>query len=90
MDAYHHVVPQTAYPAVIFTVGLNDRRVAPWMTAKMAASMQAATRSGRPVLIRVEADAGHGIGSMRDQELAERADVYSFFLAASGDPGFQP
>jgi prolyl oligopeptidase len=90
MDAYHHVVPGAAYPAVIFTVGLNDRRVAPWMTGKMAARMQIATSSGRPVLIRIDADAGHGIGSMRDQVFAERADVYSFFLAASGDPGFQP
>ena len=90
MDAYHHVVPGAAYPAVIFTVGLNDRRVAPWMTGKMAARMQSATASGKPVLIRIDADAGHGIGSMRDQVFAERADVYSFFLAASGDQGFQP
>ena len=90
MDPYQHVKPGTAYPAVIYTVGLNDRRVAPWMTAKMAARMQAATTSGKPVLIRVESDAGHGIGSTRDQALAERADVFSFFLAAAGDPAFQP
>jgi prolyl oligopeptidase len=89
MDPYQHVKPGTAYPAVIFTVGLNDRRVAPWMTAKMAAAMQAATTSGKPIVVRVEGDAGHGIGSTRDQEFAERADVYSFFLAASGDPAFQ-
>ena len=90
MDPYQHVKPGTAYPATILTIGLNDRRVAPWMTAKMAAAMQAATTSGKPVLIRVEGDAGHGIGSTRDQASTERADVYSFFLAAAGDPAFQP
>jgi prolyl oligopeptidase len=60
------------------------------MTGKMAARMQAQTTSGRPVLIRVDADAGHGIGSTRDQVLAQRADEWSFLLAASGDPAFQP
>jgi prolyl oligopeptidase len=89
MDAFHHVAPNTAYPAVLFTVGLNDKRVAPWMTAKMAARMQALSTSGRPVLVRIDADAGHGIGSTRDQKYAETADVYSFMLAAAGDPAFQ-
>jgi prolyl oligopeptidase len=90
MDPYQHVTSGTKYPALIFTIGLNDRRVAPWMTGKMAARMQAATSSGKPVLIRVEGDAGHGVGSTRDQAMAERADVFCFFLAAGGDPAFQP
>src|SRR5207248_7206677 len=63
MDPYLHVRPGTAYPAVLFTVGLNDRRVAPWMTAKMAARLQASTASGKPVLVRIDVDAGHGVGS---------------------------
>src|SRR5262249_15853173 len=50
-DPYQHVTPGTAYPAVIFPIGLNDRRVAPWMTGKMAAKLQASSTSGRPVLI---------------------------------------
>ena len=90
MDPYQHVKPDTPYPAVLFTIGLNDRRVAPWMTGKMAARMQAATTSRKPILIRLDADAGHGIGSTRDQAFAERADVWSFFLSVTGDPGFQP
>jgi prolyl oligopeptidase len=55
------------------------------MTAKMAARMQAATTSGKPVLVRIESDAGHGIGSTRDQALSERADVYAFLLATMGE-----
>jgi len=89
MDPYHHV-RKAPYPAVIFTVGVNDKRVSPWMTGKMAAKMLASTTSGRPILIRIDEDAGHGIGSTRDQYAAERADVYSFFLAISGDQEFAP
>jgi prolyl oligopeptidase len=88
MDPYQHVVDGTAYPATVFTVGLNDKRVAPWMTSKMAARMIAATKSGKPVLVRIDADAGHGVGSTRDQHLREVADVWSFFLAVAGEPGF--
>ncbi|MCE9579332.1 MAG: prolyl oligopeptidase family serine peptidase [Deltaproteobacteria bacterium] len=87
MSPYAHATAQ-AYPATIFTVGLNDGRVAPWMTGKLAARMQAVTTSGKPVLIRTEADAGHGIGSTRSQAFVERADVWTFFLAMSGDPAF--
>jgi prolyl oligopeptidase len=89
IDPYQHV-RHTGYPATLFTVGLLDHRVAPWMTAKMAARMLALETGGRPVLVRIDPDAGHGIGSTRDQSLAERADVWSFFLAAFGDPDFTP
>jgi prolyl oligopeptidase len=40
------------------------------------------------VLVRVDADAGHGVGSTRSQAFELRADIWSFFLAASGDPDF--
>jgi prolyl oligopeptidase len=83
MDPYAHVKPDVAYPAILFTIGLNDNRVAPWMTCKMAARLQASSTSGRPILIRTQADAGHGVNSTRDQSFAERADVWSFLLAAA-------
>ena len=82
MDPYSHVAPHAAYPAVLFEVGANDHRVAPWMSGKMAARLLAATTSGRPILVRVDRDAGHGFGSTRDQAFAATADVYAFFLAA--------
>ena len=85
MDPYTHVKLGTQYPAVVFTIGLNDHRVAPWMTAKMAARLQASTTSKRPILVRVERDAGHGVGSTRDQGFAEKADVWSFFLDQMGE-----
>ena len=90
MDPYQHVKAKTAYPAVIFTIGLNDHRVAPWMTSKMAARLRAATSSQKPIIVRVDANAGHGIGSTREQGFAERADAWSFYLQQFGEPGFTP
>src|SRR5579871_6559327 len=53
---YHHVVPGTAYPAVLFTVFTSDTRVDPVHAYKMCAALQYATSSGpgRPVLLRAE------------------------------------
>jgi prolyl oligopeptidase len=72
-----------AYPAVLLTTGTNDPRVEAWIPAKMAARLQAATRSDKPVLLRVEFDAGHGIGSTRQQFDAQIADMLAFALAES-------
>jgi prolyl oligopeptidase len=90
MAAYHHVRDGTAYPAVMFSTGANDPRVAPWQMAKMAARVQAASTSGRPVLLRVDYDAGHGIGSTTSQHEQELADLWAFTLWQMGDPQFQP
>jgi prolyl oligopeptidase len=90
MGAYFHVRDRIAYPAVLFTSGTNDPRVAPWQMTKMAARVQAATSSGRPVLLRLDYDAGHGIGSTASQNELLTADLWSFALWQMGDPAFQP
>ena len=74
------MVDGTPYPAVLLSTGVTDPRVAPFHPAKMAARLQAATSSGRPVLLRVDFDAGHGMGSTRAQQDAEAADTYAFIL----------
>ncbi|HEY1429051.1 MAG TPA: prolyl oligopeptidase family serine peptidase, partial [Candidatus Tumulicola sp.] len=89
-DAYVHVKDGTRYPAVMGVTGLNDPRVPTWMVAKMIARLQAATSSGKPVLLRVDYDAGHGIGSSRTQQMNERADEWTFLLWQLGDTEFQP
>jgi prolyl oligopeptidase len=80
MSSYHHVVDGTKYPAVLLTHGINDPRVDPWMSGKMAARLQAASTSGKPVLFRVNYSAGHGAGPSRDQYLQVTADEMSFLL----------
>lgn len=90
MDAYVHVKDGTPYPAVLLTTGINDPRVDPWEAAKMTARLQTATSSGKPILLRVDYDAGHGFGSGRTQRDHELADQLSFALWQFGEPKFQP
>jgi prolyl oligopeptidase len=90
MDAYQHVKDGTAYPGVLLTAGINDPRVDPSQAAKMTARLQAATSSKKPVILRVDYDAGHGMGSTRAQHDLEFADEMSFLLWQDGDPEFQP
>jgi prolyl oligopeptidase len=90
ISAYHRLKDRTAYPAVLLTTGVNDPRVDPWQMNKMTARLQAATSSGRPVLLRVDYDAGHGgIGATRTQHTALLTDQFSFLLWQLGDPEFQ-
>jgi prolyl oligopeptidase len=90
ISPYHHVKDHTAYPAVLLETGLNDPRVPSWQVAKMAARLQAATSSKLPVLLRVEKDAGHGIGSDRQQAAELMADEFTFLGWQLGMTGFAP
>jgi prolyl oligopeptidase len=80
---YHHVVPGTAYPAVLFTVFTNDTRVDPVHAYKMCASLQYASVSGRPVLLRAEGQVGHGARAVsRTADLA--GDTLAFAARYTG------
>lgn len=81
---YHHVQDGTAYPAVLFPCGENDGRVNPAHSRKLTARLQAATWSGRPVLLRTTATAGHGLGSSLKDRVAEQADIYAFLFQELG------
>lgn len=66
-------------------------RVAPWIPAKFAARLQAATSSGKPVLQHVLYDAGHGmIDATRHQLDAGPASRFAFARWQTGDPAFRP
>ena len=83
---YHHVKAGTRYPAVLFVTGDNDHRVNPAHSRKMTAELQAMTTSGLPVMLRTNANAGHGVSTDKDEALEERADMYSFLFAQLGMP----
>ncbi len=80
IDSYQSVQDGRAYPAVLLTTGITDPRVAPFHAAKMTARLQAASSSGKPVLLRVDFDAGHGIGSTRSQRDRAAADIFAFLI----------
>jgi len=90
MDSLHHVRDGVAYPATLITTGMNDPRVASWQPAKFCAREQAATSSGKPVLLRIDYQGGHGIGASRTQREKEYADEFAFCLWQFGVPEFQP
>jgi prolyl oligopeptidase len=75
---YHRVRDGVAYPAVLLTTGEQDSRVDPLHARKMAARLQAASTSERPILLRVESRAGHGAGKPLALLAEEQADVLAF------------
>ena len=81
---YHHVVDGTRYPAIFMATGETDGRVNPAHSRKMIARLQAATASGRPVFLSINAHAGHGIGSALSIRVNQSADLYSFLFDQLG------
>jgi prolyl oligopeptidase len=70
---------------------MNDPRVVSWEPDKMAARLQAATVGGRPVLLCVNYQDGHGgVGGAKTQGEELTADQSSFLLWQFGVPEFQP
>jgi len=75
---YHHVEPGRRYPSVLFATADHDTRVDPLHARKMTALMQAEAANGQdldaPILLRVESNAGHGIGKPRGKVIDEAVD----------------
>jgi prolyl oligopeptidase len=93
MSTYHHIHHGTRYPTVMLPHGVNDPPVDVWQSSKTAARFaeaSAAIPNGRPVLLRLDYESGHGVGSTKAQRLSGIADMYSFLLWQMGVGGFQP
>ncbi|WP_404372080.1 prolyl oligopeptidase family protein [Corallococcus coralloides] len=80
----HRVKDGTKYPPVLFTSGANDPRVDPFHSRKMVARMQAASASPKPILLRANAETGHGMGTPLSARIEEEVDVYSFVFNELG------
>ncbi len=83
---YHHVRAGTRYPATLFTVFDNDTRVDPVHARKMCAAVQYATSArwpDRPVLLRREAEVGHGARGV-SRTIALSADTLAFLAFHTG------
>ena len=69
-------------PSILITTADHDDRVVPLHSFKMAATLQAIAGASkfqtRPLLVRIESNAGHGAGKPLSKTLDEYADVYSF------------
>ncbi len=79
---YHQVKAGTQYPAVLFMTAESDTRVDPMHAVKMAALLQAEAANGpeRPILLRVDSKAGHGVGKPITKLVDDAVDVWSFLF----------
>ncbi|MCU1331361.1 MAG: Prolyl endopeptidase [Candidatus Angelobacter sp.] len=79
---YHYVKAGTQYPAVLFMTAESDTRVDPMHAIKMAALLQAEATNGhdRPILLRVDSKAGHGVGKPIAKLVDDAVDVWSFLF----------
>jgi prolyl oligopeptidase len=89
MDGVQHVQPGVKYPAVLGVAGWNDPRVVPWQPGKLVAAMQAASTSGRPVLLKINYDNGH-FTEEKIVTFRNFAGQYAFMLWQAGHKDFQP
>ena len=82
---YHNVRAGLRYPPVLFTTAEGDSRVDPMHARKMAALLQAQSEDpDSVVLLRVDRDAGHGIGKPLDKQVDDFADQYAFIAWRTG------
>ena len=81
---YQNVKGGTAYPAVMFFTGDSDTRVDPLHARKMTALLQAASSSGRPILLHYSLAGGHSAGVSVDQQIQDDADQLTFLWAETG------
>ncbi len=78
---YHRVRKGVAYPAVLLATAESDTRVDPMHARKMAARLQAATSTDRPILLRLESRAGHGAGKPLSKVMDELSDSWTFVFS---------
>ncbi|WP_435127772.1 prolyl oligopeptidase family serine peptidase [Halobaculum sp. D14] len=82
----YHNAPEAAYPATMFTTALGDTRVHPSHARKMTALLQERNVGPHPVVLRVEGDAGHGVGKPTSMLVRENAERWGFVCAELGVP----
>lgn len=55
----------------------------------MAARLLASSTSGKPVLLDLDYDSGHGVGATKAQRQKHLTDYYAFLLRQEGHPDLQ-
>lgn len=85
---YQNVKANTAYPAVMVSSGDLDTRVPPLAARKFTARLQAATTSGRPVILRYHSKGGHAAnyGMPFSRRVQNSAAEFAFLAKELGLP----
>ncbi|MEB1531009.1 S9 family peptidase [Xanthomonas sp. WHRI 7945] len=77
-------VARQAYPALFVGTGLWDSQVQYWEPAKWVAKLRDDNTGTRPIVFRVNMEAGHGGKSGRFRRYREQAESYAFMLDQLG------
>ncbi|MBN6150967.1 S9 family peptidase [Xanthomonas sp. AmX2] len=77
-------VARQAYPAIFVGTGLWDSQVQYWEPAKWVARLRDENTGTRPIVFRVNMEAGHGGKSGRFRRYREMAESYAFMLDQLG------
>lgn len=80
----HNVKKGVCYPSTMVTTSDHDDRVVPAHSFKFGAELQEKQSCDRPILVRIEKNAGHGAGRSTEQIINESADKLSFALFEMG------
>jgi prolyl oligopeptidase len=75
---YQNVKAGTKYPAIMFFTGDGDTRVDPMNARKMTPEIQAASTSGRPILLHYSIKGGHSAGVSQTQLVEDYSDEMAF------------
>ncbi len=76
----HNVTRGVAHPPTLITTADTDDRVVPSHALKFAAALQAADAGHRPILLRIDTQAGHGLGKPTAKLVEEQADIFAFLF----------
>jgi prolyl oligopeptidase len=81
---YHQVKRGVTYPATLVFTAESDARVDPLHARKFAAQLQSAQGGSRPILLRTESEAGHGVGMPLHRLIEQHADELAFLFRELG------
>ncbi len=76
-----HNIEKKDYPAVLVMTADHDDRVVPAHSFKYLATLQEKNTSDRPILLRLDQKAGHGMGKPIEKIIEENVDKFAFIAS---------
>ncbi|WP_025038471.1 prolyl oligopeptidase family serine peptidase [Bradyrhizobium sp. DOA9] len=78
---YHAIKAGAAYPALLAIAGATDPRCPPCHVSKFIARLQSAQAKGKPALMRIHENEGHGAAAAADVRVRLNAEWLTFVLS---------
>ena len=73
-----HNIKEAKYPATLVLTGDHDDRVVPAHSFKFISELQYKQKGDKPVMVRIDVNAGHGAGKPKEKSIGEWADIWAF------------